>query len=110
MIVAVDISLMLVVAILGPEDRRAKRACKVVDVVFSIKGGYIGASQCAAALVAQETETSKVISLAERILALSILIFGWKKLGSHYLTAVLIIMVSGRIVSLKWWGVAVPGI
>ena len=100
-IVAVDISFMLVVAVLGPKDRRAKRTCKMVDVVFSIKGGNIGASQCAAALVAEETETSKVISLTERILPFSILIIGWEKLGSHYLTTVLIITVSNRIVSLK---------
>ena len=43
-VVAVDVSIVLVVAILRAEDSRADTACEVLDVVFAIERSYVRAS------------------------------------------------------------------
>lgn len=53
-VMAVNMSIMLVVAILSAEDSRAKRAGKVVDVVFAIEGRDVRAPKSTATLVTQQ--------------------------------------------------------
>ena len=67
-VVAVYGILMFVVAILGTEDRRTYRACKVLDVELSIQCCDVGSAQGAAAFGAQQVEPSEIICLAEGIL------------------------------------------
>lgn len=42
---AVDMTVVLVIAVLGAEDGRAERAREMVDVIFALEGRDIGPSQ-----------------------------------------------------------------
>lgn len=82
----------------------------MVDMVLSIQGGDVGASQRAAALMAQQAESPEIIGFAERILALTASIVCREEFGSHYLTAVLSENVSSQpardwqvVVCGPWW-------
>lgn len=44
MVVAVHVALVLVIAVLSPEDCRTDRAREVLNVVLAIKCGYVGSS------------------------------------------------------------------
>ena len=68
MVVAVDIPIVLVVAVLSAEYGRTHRAGEVLNVVFAVEGGDVGAAQGTAASEAEEIEAAEVIRLAERIL------------------------------------------
>lgn len=43
---AVDISVMLVIRVLGTKESGAKRTCEMVDVVLLVAGSDVGAPQC----------------------------------------------------------------
>lgn len=88
-VVAVDVAVVLIVAILGTKDGGAERACEVVDVVLAVEGGDVGAAKGASALMAYQAQSSKVVGFAQRILALPIFIFGREEFGRHNLAAVL---------------------
>lgn len=53
-VMAVNMSIVLVVAILSAEDSRAKRAGKVVDVVFAIEGRDVRTPKSSATLITQQ--------------------------------------------------------
>jgi hypothetical protein len=60
----------------------------VLDVVFALEGGDVGAAEGLAAFVAQQIETAKVVCFAERVLARGLLGDG-EELGGDDLAAVL---------------------
>lgn len=87
--VAVHIAIVLVVAVLSAKHSRAHAARKVVDVVLAIERGDVGASQSSAALMAKQTKSSEVVSFAEGILSVAIVIVGGEEFGGDDLTAIL---------------------
>lgn len=52
MVMAVHLSVMLVVAVLGPKDRRTERAGKMIDMILVIESGDVGSTKSPATLVA----------------------------------------------------------
>ena len=88
-VVAKDLPVMLVVAVLRAEDGWTYRACKVVDVILPIQSRDVGSSQGTSAMVTEEAETAKVVGFTKRVLALAVLIVGRKELRSHNLAAIL---------------------
>lgn len=88
-IVAINIPVMLVVAVLSAKHRRAQAAGEVIDVVFTVKSGDVGPSKCAAAVVTKKTQSSEIISFAKRVLAVPLLVVYGEELGCYNLTAVL---------------------
>ena len=89
MIVAIDIAVVFIVAVLRAKHRRAKGAGKVIDVVFPLQGSNVGSSESAAALMAEKAQPSKVVGFAERIWASVMFILGGEEFGSYDLAAVL---------------------
>lgn len=81
-IVTIDLPVVFVVAVLCTKDRRANRAGKMLNVIFSIQGGDVGPAQSAITLVTQQPEPAKIVSLAEGILATAILPVDGKEFGS----------------------------
>lgn len=93
MVVAIDLSIMLVVAVLGAKDSRTERACEMVNVIFTFQCRDIGSPESAATLIAEQAESSKVVGLAKGVLAVAVFVVGREELGRHDLTAVLDIKV-----------------
>jgi hypothetical protein len=60
----------------------------MLNVVLALEGGDVRASECLAAFVAEQIQSTEVISLAQRILAWRFLGYG-KELGGDNLAAVL---------------------
>ena len=87
-VVAVDTALVLVVAVRGAEDGRTDGTGKVLDVVFAVKSGDVGAAQSLSTLEAQQVESSEIVGLAQRVLARGLLGNG-KEFGGNNLVAVL---------------------
>lgn len=98
-IVAVNATFMLVVAVRGAEHGGTYRAGEVLDVVFALEGGNVRAAEGLSALVAQQVESAEVVGLAERVLARGLLGDG-EELGGDNLAAVLeivsVVLVEGR--------------
>lgn len=88
-VVAVDVGIMLVIAVLGAENSIAHGTRKVIDVVFSIQSSNVGASQGASTLVAEKAESSKIVGFAKRILALTITVVRREEFGGYYLSTIL---------------------
>jgi hypothetical protein len=88
-VVAVNVAIVLVIAILGAEHGRAQGAGKVVNVILTLEGRDVGSPQRAAALMAQQLEAAEVVGLAKRILSRAVLVVGREELGSYYLSTVL---------------------
>lgn len=88
-VVAIDLPIVLVVAVLGTKDSRTKRAREMVNVIFPFQGRDVGSPEGATTLVAEQAESSKVISLAKGVLALAIFVVGWEELRRDDLTAIL---------------------
>lgn len=88
-IMAVNLPVVFVVAVLSAEDGGTEGARKMVDVVLPLQCCNVRSSKGSAALVAEQAEASKVVRLAEGVLALPVFIFGRKELGCHDLSAVL---------------------
>jgi hypothetical protein len=88
-VVAVNVAIVLVIAILGAEDGRTQGAGKVVNVILALEGRDVGPPQCSAALMAQQTEPAEVVGLAKRVLTRAVLVVCREELGSYYLSTVL---------------------
>ncbi len=67
-IVAKDVALVLVVTVLRAKHGGADRAGEVLDVVFAVKSGDIGAAKRASTCIAQQVKPAEVVGLAERVL------------------------------------------
>ncbi len=89
MIVAVHLSFVFVVAILSPKKGWAHGTGEVLDMVLALKRGDVRASQCATTIETEEVETPEVVSLAQWVLALAILIIDREEFRGDDLSAVL---------------------
>lgn len=94
-VVAVDISFMFVVAILGAKNGGADGAGKVFNVVFAFEGGNVGATERATTCKAEQVETLKVVGLAQRILVRRMVGKG-EELARHNLVTVLEVKLAKR--------------
>lgn len=88
-IVTVDHTIMLIVAILCSERRWAHRASEMFDVIFAFECCDVGSSQSSTAIEAKQIQAAKVVGLAERILAGSTLIIDRKEFRCHNLATIL---------------------
>lgn len=88
-VMTVDVSVVLVVAVLCAERRRAHRAREMVDVVLSIQRRHVRASKGATALVAQEVKPTKIVGFAERILSATVFAVDGKEFRGDDFSAVL---------------------
>lgn len=79
MVVAVNLAVVLIVAVAGPESGRTYGTGEVIDMVFAIEGCHIRASECPPTVVAKEIQSSEIVSFAKRILAFAILIIHWEE-------------------------------
>lgn len=96
MIVAVNMAVVLVVAVLGAEYGRTQRAGEMVDVVLAVECSDVGAAQSPSTLEAEEAKPAEVVRLAKRVLSLAVIVVDRKELGGYNLAAVLwSIMVRG---------------
>ena len=68
-IVAVDASFMLVVAVRGAKHGRTHGTGKVLNVVFPVERGNVGTTERLAALKAEQVKAAEVVGLAQRVLA-----------------------------------------
>lgn len=89
MVVAVYLAIVFVVAVRRAKDCWAHRAGKVVDMIFAVESGDVGSTKSLAALVAEETQTPEVISLAKGVLAVAILIVDGEEFRGDNLSTVL---------------------
>ena len=89
-VVAIDIAIVLIIAVFCSESSRANRAGKVVDMVLAIERGYVRSTKGSTAIGAQKVESSEVVRFAQRILATAILFIDGKEFRCHYLTAILV--------------------
>ena len=88
-VMAVHITLVLVVGVLRPEDRRADAAGEVLDVVFAVQGRDVGAAQGATAVVAEEVQPFEVVGFAEGVLVWGVVGDG-EEFGGDDFVAVLV--------------------
>lgn len=88
-VVAIDLPIVLIVAVLRAKNGGTERACEMVDMVLPFQGCDVRSPEGATTLVAEQTESAKVIGLAKGILALAIFVVGWEELGGNDLTAIL---------------------
>lgn len=87
-VVAVYISLVLVIAILGAKDGRTYRAGKVFDMVFAIESSDIGSAEGASTCMAEQVQSAEVIRFAKRVL-IRRLFWDGEEFGCDDFTAVL---------------------
>lgn len=88
---AINLAVMLVVAVLCPKYSGAHGARKVINMVLPIQSGDIRSSERAIAFMTYKIQPSEVISFAQGVLAVAIFIVDWEELGGYYLPAVLVI-------------------
>ena len=86
--VAIDIAFVFVVGVLCAEDGGTDAAGEVLDVVFAVERGDVGAPERAAAGVAEEIETPEVVGFAQWVLV-GRMVGDGEELGSYYFVAVL---------------------
>lgn len=79
-IVAVNLLFVLVITVLSAENGRTHRAREVVDMIFVVKRSDVRSTKRGVALVAQETQTTKVVGFAQRVLASILLVVNWEEL------------------------------
>lgn len=89
MVVAVDVAIVLVVAVLRAKDGGAERTGEVLHVVLAVERGDVGASKGATTLEAEEAQATEVVGLAEGVLAPAFLILGREEFGGDDLATVL---------------------
>lgn len=89
MVMAVDLALVLVVAVLSSKDRGTDRAGEVINMVFSLERGDVRASEGPTTLEAYEVEAREVVGFAERVLVRRMVGNG-EELGSDDFPAVLL--------------------
>lgn len=87
-VVAIDVSLVFVVAVLGAKDGWTYGTCKVLNVVFTIQCGDIGSSQGTSASMTEEVEAAEIVSLAKRVLIRGLIGHG-EEFGGNHLSAIL---------------------
>lgn len=85
----VYIAFMFVVGVLSTKDSWTDRAGEMFNMVFAIESCDVGASESTTTLVAQEVQSSKVISLTQWVLSAAILGVDGEELGSNHFSAVL---------------------
>jgi hypothetical protein len=88
-IVTVYIAFMFVVGVLSTKDSWADGTGEVLDMVFAIQSCDVGASQSTTTLMAEEVQSSKVISLTQWVLATAVFGVDGEELGSNDFSAVL---------------------
>lgn len=88
-VVAVYVTIVLVVTVLRSKNRGTERAGEMVYVVLSVEGRDVRATQRSAALVAEQAKPSEVVSLAQGILTVAVLVIGREELGRNNLATVL---------------------
>ena len=88
-VMAVDMAIVFVIAVLGAKHGRAQGASEVVDVILAFEGGDVRPPQGSAALMAQEPEAAEVVRLAEGVLAPAVLVVCREEFGGYNLPAVL---------------------
>ena len=86
---AVDLALMLVVGILRTKNGRTHGAGEMFDMVFTVQGRNIGATQGTTALVTEQIQTSEIVDLAKGVLPTAVFPVDGKELGRDNLTTVL---------------------
>lgn len=86
---AVDLALMLVVGILCTKHRRTHRAGEMFNMVFTVQGRNIRATQGTTALVTEQIQTSEIVDLAKGVLPTAVFPVDGKELGRDNLTTVL---------------------
>lgn len=52
-VVAVNLTVVLVITVLGAKDRGTQRACKMVDMIFPFQGRDVGSSEGTTTLVTE---------------------------------------------------------
>jgi len=87
MVVAVYVSLMLVVAVLGTKDGRAYRTGEMFDVVFTIERGDVGSTKRTSTRMAEQVQSAEIICFAKRVL-IGRLFWDGKEFGSDNFAAV----------------------
>ncbi len=80
MIVAVDLPFMFVVAVLSAKDCRAHGTGEMFNMILALKRSDVGASERATTLEAKKVKASEVVSLAEWILTVAVLMIHWEEL------------------------------
>lgn len=88
-VMAVNLVCVFVVAVLCTENSRADGAGEMLNMVFPIKCSDVGSSKSPATFKAQQIESSEVINLAQRVLAVALFVINGKKFRGHDLPAVL---------------------
>lgn len=88
-VMAINLSIVLIVAVLGAKDSGTKRACEMVNVIFAFQGRDVGSPEGTTTLIAEQAESSKIICLAEGVLTLAVVVVGGEELGCDDLTTVL---------------------
>lgn len=73
-IVAVNLLFVLIIAVLSAKYGWTHRAREVVDMVFVVKRRNVRSTKGGVALVAQETQTTKVVGFAQRVLTSILLV------------------------------------
>ena len=101
-VVAIDIALVLIVAVLGAKDCRTDGTSKVLNVVFAIESSDIRAAKGATAVIAKEIESSKVVSLTQRVLVWR-LIWNREEFGGDNLVAVLLACQFAMMYNIPLW-------
>ena len=64
MVVAINLPLMFVIAVLRSKDRRTNRTGEMFDVVFTFEGSNVRATKSAAAIETKQVESPKIVDLA----------------------------------------------
>lgn len=86
---AVDLALMLVIGVLCTKNRWTHGAGEMFDMVFTVQGRNIGATQGTTALVTEQIQTSEIVDLAKGVLPTAVFRIDREKLGRDNLAAVL---------------------
>lgn len=73
-VVAVDIAVVFVIAVLSAKDGGTEGAGEVVNVILALESCDIGPSQGSATLVAEQSQAPEIVGFAEGILPLAVLV------------------------------------
>ena len=68
MVMAVYVSVVIIVAILGTEYGWTDGASEMLNVVFTVEGGYVGSTESVPARVTDEIKAPKIVLFAQRVL------------------------------------------
>ncbi len=88
-VVAVDLAIMLVVAVLRTENCRTDRAGEVFNVILSIDSRDVRPTQRATTLMAEKVKTPKVVSFTQGILVCAVFLVNREEFGSNRLATIL---------------------